>query len=341
MIQAPQVQELIDGGYLVGTKTYAPATPDLTGVHTRHGDYVEGELADRMDRPELVGDVVTHWHRLAKRRKTIVFATSVGHSIHLKEEFLKAGVNAVHIDGTTPKDDRDEILQRFADGEIEVVCNCQVLTEGWDCPSVEVCVLARPTKSLGLFRQMVGRVLRPYPGKEHALIIDHAGATLRHGRVEDHIEWSLDPDTHAKNRDHARRGRELHRDGDGLLTCPKCQAIRLPGKPCPECGHYPQRPGEYLRHLEGDLQELGHRNGKLKPSEWSPAQKQEFHRMLAGIAAEKRWNPGAISWKFKEKFGHWPANRNVAPLEPSPEVRSWVRSRQIAYAKARQGRTNA
>jgi DNA repair protein RadD len=91
MIETPQVEQLIDLGFLVKTRVYAPSTPDLKGIHTRQGDYVESELAERVDRPELVGDIVSHWHRLAERRPTVVFATSVAHSIHLCEEFRKIG----------------------------------------------------------------------------------------------------------------------------------------------------------------------------------------------------------------------------------------------------------
>jgi superfamily II DNA or RNA helicase len=120
-----------------------------------------------MDQAKLVGDIVNHWLRLAERRKTVVFATSVGHSIHLRDEFIRAGVRAEHIDGTTPKDERDEILARLSRGEIALVTNCMVLTEGWDQPDVSCCVLARPTKSMGLFRQMAAA-----PGKDYALILD-------------------------------------------------------------------------------------------------------------------------------------------------------------------------
>ena len=172
IIECPQVRALVDLGHLVRTLVFAPSTPDLKGVQTRQGDYVEAQLAARVDRPELVGDIVSHWHRLAERRKTVVFATSVAHSIHLKDEFIKTGVRAEHIDGKTPKDERGEILRRLSAGEIELVTNCMVLTEGWDQPDVACCVLARPTKSLGLYRQMVGRVLRPAPNKTDALILD-------------------------------------------------------------------------------------------------------------------------------------------------------------------------
>ena len=182
LIEGPQVADLTKQGYLVGTKVFAPSRPDLMGVRVRHGDYVEADLATRMDRAELVGDAITHWHRHADRRKTVLFATSVAHSVHLKDEFIKSGVKAEHIDGSTPKDERDDILARLASGELEVVVNCAVLCEGFDLPDIGCIVLARPTKSMGLFRQMVGRGLRPAPGKDHCLVLDHAGAVF-HARL--------------------------------------------------------------------------------------------------------------------------------------------------------------
>ena len=103
LIESPQVAVMIEQGFLVPTRVYAPSKPDLRGVHIRQGDYIDKELAARMDRPELVGDVVTHWHRHAERRRTVVFASTVGHSIHLKDEFVKAGVKAEHIDGDDAK----------------------------------------------------------------------------------------------------------------------------------------------------------------------------------------------------------------------------------------------
>jgi DNA repair protein RadD len=125
----------------------------------RDGDYVEAQLAEVMDRPRLVGDIVTHRHRLAEGRKTVVFATGVQHSIYIRDEFIKS-VSAEHIDGATPKEERDDILRMLATGAIDVVSNRIVLTEGWDMPDVGCCVLARPTRKMGLYRQMIGRVLR-------------------------------------------------------------------------------------------------------------------------------------------------------------------------------------
>lgn len=331
IIECPQVQELIDLGYLVPTRVFAPSTPDLKGVRVRQGDYVESELASRVDRPELVGDIVSHWLRLnPERRKTVVFATSVPHSIHLRDEFIRSGVRAEHIDGKTRKDERDEILRRLSAGEIELVCNCMVLTEGWDQPDVACCVLARPTKSLGLYRQMVGRVIRPAPGKIDAIVLDHAGAVFAHGFVEDPVEWTLDPDTKAAVLEHDARSQS---PSSRLTMCTKCSAIRSAGQPCPSCGHMPRRPGEYLAVREGELAHLD-RDGNQHQPHYSQDYKREFHAGLVALCLDRGNKIGAAAYRFKAKFGHWPADRNIVPLPPSPEVLAWDRHCRIKFAKS-------
>lgn len=334
LVECPQVEELIGLGYLVKTRVFAPSAPDLKGVHVRQGDYVEHELAERMDRPKLVGDIVSHWHRHAARRKTVVFATSVAHSINLKDEFTKSGVKAEHIDGSTPKDDRDDILERLVEGDLEVVTNCMVLTEGWDAPAVSCIVLARPTKSPGLFRQMVGRVLRPYPGKSDALVLDHAGATFQHGFVEDPVIWFLDEDRKAEVSAAGAAGTASERT---LLTCTQCSAVRTAGKPCPECGFLPKRPGEHLTVIDGDLARLD-RDGIIRPQAYSTEQRREFFLGLLWLAIDRGNKPGAAAHRYKDRFGEWPPRHwnDDPPIPASAEVAAWDRHCRIKFAKAMQ-----
>ena len=110
IIEGPQVAELIKLEHLVPTIYYAPTEPDLKGVQTRQGDYVINQLAARMNRDDLVGDIITNWHKNAQRRKTLVFCVDVAHSIRVRDEFIKSGVRAEHVDGKTPKTERDQIL---------------------------------------------------------------------------------------------------------------------------------------------------------------------------------------------------------------------------------------
>jgi DNA repair protein RadD len=332
MIEMPQVAALIEQKHLVRSRVYAPVDPDLRGVRTVAGDYVESQLADRMDTPKLVGDVVSHWHKYGERRKTVAFACSVGHSIHICAEFIRAGVRAEHVDGRTPKDQRDATLARLASGEIEIVTNCMVLCEGWDMPEVGCCILARPTKKMGLYRQMIGRVLRPADAKPDAVILDHSGAVFKHGLPEDPVEWSLDPARRAESATHQKR---LRREAARLIECTKCSALRMGGLPCPACGFRPLRPAQYIAHAEGDLALVtsGRTAGAVI---YDPAARARWHSMLAAIAQERGYQRGWVGHKYREKFGEWPAWRSTPqPIEPTPECRAWVRSRATAFAKRR------
>lgn len=332
IIECPQVADLVAEKFLVRTRVFAPAEPDLAGIEIRTGDYVENQLAERMDRPKLIGDIVSHWHKFGERRKTVCFAVNVQHSLHIRNEFLASGVRAEHVDGAMPKSERDAVLARLASGATEVVTNCMVLTEGWDLPAVSCCILARPTRRMGLYRQMVGRVLRRVPGKVNAIVLDHSGATFRHGFVEDRVEWTLAPDKRAESPTHAARLRSGY--GSRMLECTKCGSIRTAGEPCRHCGFFPTPSPRNVIVKDGDLA-LVDRGRRIADKPIDPNERIKWYGMLAHIAAARGYRRGWADHKFQEKFGHWPASRDVAHLAPTPEVLSWVRSRAIAFAKAK------
>jgi DNA repair protein RadD len=331
MIEAPQIAELIVGGFLVKSWVYAPINPDLKGVKVQQGDYVISQLAGRMNTEALVGDIVTHWHKHGEQRQTIAFAVDVAHSVAIRNQFLNAGVSAEHLDGETPILERADILARLARGEIKVVSNCMVLTEGWDCPPVGCCILARPTKQMGLFRQMVGRVLRPAAGKADAVILDHSGAVFRHGLPEDHVEWELATDRRAAAPTHERRktGKE-----PALRECPSCKAIMVK-PPCHHCGWAPKPRARDVEFEDGTLGLVV--GGKSRVQQYTSEQKIIWHRMLIGEALRRGKNPKWAFYLFRDKFGHdRPPHWDRTALAPSPEVSSFVKSRIIAFAKRKQ-----
>ena len=337
MIECPQVAELIVQGYLVKTRVYAPIDPDLTGVRTVAGDYVESQLADRMNNAKLVGDIVTHWHKFGERRRTVAFAVNVSHSLHLRDELVKSGVRAEHLDGETPKHERDDILARLASGETEVVTNCMVLTEGFDCPDIGCIILARPTKKMGLYRQMIGRGLRPAEDKTECIILDHSGAVYRHRLPEDRVHWTLDPEQRAES-EAQHEARLYFHEAPRLLECSQCSALRLAGQPCPHCGFLPQRPPRGVFVADGELGLV--RDGRATGNVYDPETRRQWHGMFSYIASERGYKPGWIAHKFKEKFGAFPPwGPTPKPIPPTPEVKSWVRSRMIAFAKSSAGPT--
>jgi superfamily II DNA or RNA helicase len=331
LIETVDIPALVGAGHLVPIVTYAPSQPDLESVHVRRGDYVQGELEAAVNTAKLVGDIVEHWLRIARGRPTVVFGTTVKHSIHIRDCFCEAGIMAEHLDGNKPVEERDAILAKLASGQIDVLTNCAVLTEGWDCPAVSCIVLARPTKSLGLFRQMAGRGLRPGAGKSNLLLLDHAGATWEHGLIADPIAWDLDEGRKAVNQEHSSRSKG-HKPR--LTTCPECSGVRMEGQPCPACGWLPPKRGQAFDVIDGELGEVG--PDGVKTPKYTAEEKKVFYRGLLWIAQERSYKPGWAAHKAKEKFGTWPASNNVSAAPPDPAVRSWVKSRQIAYAKARQ-----
>jgi superfamily II DNA or RNA helicase len=335
LIIGPQIPELIAQKHLVRTVYYAPVKPNLAGVETRQGDYVVSQLSSRMDRPDLIGDIVSNWHKHGDGRRTIVFCCDVAHSVHVRDEFIKAGVKAEQVDAATPKTERDAILARLKSGETTVVANCMVLTEGFDCPPVGCIVLARPTKQLGLFRQMAGRGLGPAVDKDNLLLIDHSGGVYRHGLLEDEIAWTLDVTKRAENPTHDKRDRDTtHR----LVECTQCSALRKGGEACPRCGFLPKRRADAIVFRDGELARVDRRTLTAESRD-DPNVRMKWHGMLAHIAAARGYLPGWTAHKFKERFGTWPPwGAKPVPIEPTPECLSWVRSRQIAFAKAMERR---
>ncbi|MPZ31438.1 MAG: DEAD/DEAH box helicase [Rhodospirillales bacterium] len=335
LVLAPQIPQLIADKYLVGTKVYGPpAGIDLSGVHTRGGDYVESELAARVDRPEHVGDAAAEWFKHNPNRlRTIVFATNIAHMVHLRDAFRAQGVLAEGIDGSTPVEERDRILSDLEKGIVEVVVNVGVLTEGFDCPAVGCIVLARPTKSFGLYRQMVGRGLRPAHDKAHCIICDHVGATTMHGFAEEDVAWTLDTKTRAESKAKAAaRALLLPRE---MANCPDCSALHWKGRPCQACGWRPQPKAKPVEVIDADLEEM-RRDGSRVKHETDPI---TFYRQLLWIARERGYSPGWAWHKVNEKFGRRVSTpRNCVPVEPAPEVRSWVKSRTIAWAKSQRPR---
>src|SRR6195256_2485896 len=321
-------RELIDAGYLAPFRAFAPASPDLTQVRTLAGDYHEGDLAEAMNKTVLVADVVSTWQERAEDRPTLCFAVDRAHAKNLQQKFLAADVSAEYIDCYIDAAERNAIAKRFHDGDVKVVCNVGCLTTGidWD---VRCIVLARPTKSEILYVQMVGRGLRTAPGKPDCLILDHS---------DNHTRLWFVTDIHHDELDQGRQPRASRSTKEEPLPkkCPKCSFLRPPKiRQCPCCGFVPV-PQSGAVHCDGDLVELTSRNAAMAPS---PEERTGFYQELRAVAMLRGYNDGWTAHKFKEKFGHFPSwdYKHLQPKAPSDATLRWVRSRQIAYAKARHG----
>lgn len=330
MVKAPSIRKLTEEGHLVRCEYYAPTIPDLNGIQTSMGDYNSVQLADRMDRPKLIGDIVASWKRIANNKKTIVFASSVAHSKNLAESFIDIGIKAAHIDGETDHAEREKVLDEFNNGDMKIICNCMVLTEGFDCPPAEVCVLARPTKSLGMYIQMVGRVLRPHDGKEKATVIDHSGAVYTHGFIEDDIDWKLDPKTRMtiKERKLAKPKEEAQ------IICEGCFSVFSGSNICSKCGHVQLKKSKYVAVLDKELGFVDKKTKTVKKKlSYAPAFKREFYGMLLGYCQMHNYKPGWAYHTYKTRFNDYPNYKNVVAIKPSSECFSYIKHLQIRKAK--------
>lgn len=329
MVLGPSIPFLTEQGFLVPVKYFAPSMPDLHGVKLVAGDYNQLQLDERMDKPKLVGDVVSNWAEICSDRKTVVFATSVKHSIHLAEQFQAIGINAAHLDGETPLDEREGMLADVNSGRLQVITNCMVLCEGWDQPDISCCVLARPTKSLGLYLQMAGRVLRPAPDKSDTYLIDHSGAVYQHGFLHEPFEWLLDTEGKVGDREAKRKQSQ-----PSPITCEKCYTVYEKQHMCPSCGHMPEKFGRGVQQVEGTLGEVGTDRSPTR-KEYTPDEKRTWYAMLKHIQLEKGRQPGWTAHSYKDKFGTWPKGMDgVDPIYPSIDVERFVKHKAIRFAKS-------
>jgi superfamily II DNA or RNA helicase len=327
LIEPTTTAELVREQFLVPARYFSLAEPDLARVRTIAGDYHQGELEAAVNQPRLIGDVIVHWLKHAAGRRTVVFASGIKHSVALTEEFLRAGVAAEHVDADTPQALRDASFERFRNGQTQVLTNCFLAAYGFDLPELSCVVVARPTKSLMLYLQMIGRGLRTAEGKNNCLVLDHSGCVHRHGFAHDARQWTLDGV-------HALVEREItasERREAKQLTCPECRCVFAGARLCPECGYFFAPKGKEIRTLAGELIEIGEH---LAPEQ---RDRLAFFAELRGFAIEKHYRAGWIAHKFKERFGEWPPRQfeSVIAAQPSVETRRWIKSRVIAWLKSR------
>ena len=187
------VNELINQGYLSKFRLFADSRPMNTkGVRTQGGDYSTSQLAQENNAMVLAGNLIETYTEKACNKRCLVFAINVEHSQIIARRYREAGIPAFHLDGETSKRDREMALDLFREGTIKVISNCGLFDEGLDIPALEAVQIAKPTKSLSRWLQMVGRVLRPAEGKGEAIILDHTKNWCIHGLPTRRRIWTLD-----------------------------------------------------------------------------------------------------------------------------------------------------
>jgi superfamily II DNA or RNA helicase len=301
-------RELIDQGYLIEPRVFAPPI-DLSKVRVQAGDYSIPELAERVS--GLVGSITKTWQTHAAGQSTVAFAVNVEHSLKIRDAFRAIGVRAEHVDYQTPHAERARILSDLKLARIDLVSQVQLLTEGWDMPALQCAILARPTKSLALFRQMVGRVMRP-PGP--VLVLDHAGNHNEHGTVTEPVVWTLETATKRVSA------------GPAVRTCTVCFCVIPPlADVCPECGAPCTRVSEAVQpgvENPGELIEFGSVPARVYEKA-APDDKLEAYIRLVRVASEKDYRLGWARMQYKERFGTWPRLGEVERAEYKCSGHEW------------------
>jgi superfamily II DNA or RNA helicase len=328
-------RNLIDMGFLINPQVFGTADPiDLSPVTTAMGDYNKRELADAMGSHILRGEIISNWSQTVMKKSgkldacTVVFAPSVEQSILIVEQFKEIGVAAAHVDGKTPDSERDEILAKLRARELTVVSNWGILTEGWDLPHLECVILARPTRSRSLYKQMVGRLMRPDPGKRFAFVLDHGNCTQNHGFVDDPEEFSLE-------------GREKRpRKGSKPAPhkqCENCLAmLPLKIRICPVCGHEKLKtPIEYTDEFLVELDRKNLKKRHPKAAEVPPEERQRVFNHFCHECMERGYKPNQARVRYLQTYGEWPSwQSGIRTPRSFAQYESAYKKRKEAEAEA-------
>lgn len=235
--------ELIERGAIAAYDYYAPDLGiDVDSVDMVAGEYHNGQLSDLMCQPAIYGDILKYYRLLGENRQAIAYCTSVKHSQQVADMFNKNGIPAVSIDGGMPLKERDKRMAMFRKGEAQILCNCQLISEGITLPNASVGLLLRPSCSLPLFIQQACRVLTPQEGKR-AIIIDFVNNCQRLGLPTDEHEWSLEGEVPKRQ--------QSNEDGSFTVRqCENCFRCFKTAPVCPYCGHVYQVKGRELKQMQ-------------------------------------------------------------------------------------------
>lgn len=329
VVSSVTTKELVQLGKLAPLRVYVAKEIDMDGAKKVAGEWSQDEVTERGLR--ITGDIVAEWVKKTHEvfggpRKTVVFCAGVAHGADLAQKFAAAGYNFVSLSYRDDDQYKQDAIAEFSkpDTTIHGLIATDILTKGFDVSDVQIGVSARPfSKSLSSHIQQMGRVMRSHPGKEFALWLDHSGNYLRFLD-----EWDEVYENGVSELDDAKEKakKEPTKAEKEAAKCPVCAHIwPRNADACPSCGHVHVKRNA-VAEVPGQMEELGAFGAQKE-------KKREWLAQLRYIASERGYKPGWAAQKFKTKFGSWPNGIDCAPLPPTPEVRRWVVSEQIRYAK--------
>ncbi|QNO00986.1 DEAD-like helicase [Serratia phage vB_SspS_OS31] len=342
LIKPTTMKELIAIGALSKYEFYAPSHPDMSDVKTSvqagYGrDYNETQSGEVMSDPTLVGDIVKNWLENGEDRPTICFCVNVAHANYVTVEFSRAGVMVEVMTASTPHEERQLTISRFEQGITKIIINVGVLVAGFDS-DVRCIIFARPTKSEIRWIQILGRGLRPAPGKDHCIIFDHTGTVHQMGYPDD-IEYDYLPATSDGMEDAPARVVKNEQPERLPKECTQCHYVKPVGiYICPKCGFKPIA-GEDIdtdktRSLKKVKQAKELITKEVKQAWWSQILYYQRTRSAQGKPVSDGW----CSHVYRKKFDTWPNGLHRTPMAITPVVSNFIKSTQIAYAKSKQGK---
>lgn len=322
---------LVNNKWLTPLKVFIAKEIDMTGAKKVAGEWAQDVVTERG--MKITGDIVEEWikktHEIyGKPEKTIVFCAGVAHGADLVEQFARKGYNFVSISYKDNDEFKREAIEDFArpDTQINGLIATDILTRGFDVPDVKIGVSARPfSKSLSSHVQQMGRIMRPYEGKDFAVWLDHSGNYLRFRDDWDELYEDGVKELDKKIERAKKEPTELEKKES---KCPACGYLwPRNADSCPSCGHVRQRRSQ-IEAVAGELQELFTGDRAKKDD------KQSFYSELLYYATQRGYNPHWASHKYREKFGVWPRGLSDTPLPTTQKTANWIKSRNIAWAKS-------
>lgn len=292
MVLGPSMKWLISQGWLKQPVYYAPKElVDVAGLRKTAGDYNHGDLEKLMAKPSVTGNAVDEYRRLADGRTALAFCVTVAHADAVAKAFCEAGIPSSSVDGKLSKEERADRLARLSDGRIKVLTSCELISEGFDAPAVGAVISLRPTASLTLHMQQIGRGLRPSTDHD-CIILDHAGNCFRHGLAEEDREWSLE----------GKAKRNVPASMEEIHRCEKCYAV-FSGGACPQCGANRAPSARELKQKEGEMQRLLEVRQRIdhKAEERAARTLEDFQAIALkrGYAPKWAWIRWKSSWMFR------------------------------------------
>ena len=288
MVQGPSAAWLTEHGFLAPAKVLAPPGFNASGLRRRMGDFDSRQAEERVT--SIHGDCYSHYCKHLSGQTAIAFCCSVAHAEAVADLFKRQGIAAASIDGSMDATTRRQLLEDLGAGRLKVLTSCALIGEGVDVPSVGGCILLRPTQSVGLHLQMIGRCLRP-SGDKVAVVLDHVGNTLRLGHHLEDRDWTLEG---IKKQDREK--------APSVKVCPVCfAAMASTAQACGDCGHLFRAQERELLVVPGELQEV---TARARKREQGGASSLEALRQLAQQRGYKRgWAERVYQARLAKRYG--------------------------------------